>query len=163
MTEPATHVGTSGQPHPVTRCRIDYCGDNPPGSGTWGAPNLASGHDDFRAKQQPDVRPVDDLSRFVLDRIREAETEPVVDGIPKLAAQSREVMAHRYAGHVRRDMVAFRRIVAGYCAAKEQLPDADGDEETCPSGQMMGFWMAVLAIACRFDDHPDFKAEWRLE
>ena len=71
----------------------------------------SSGHDDFRAKQEPQFEPVDDLSRFVADRIREAETEPVADQMEP----NGQPMAYRYAKHVRDDCVVFRRIAAWYC------------------------------------------------
>jgi hypothetical protein len=75
-----------------------------------------AGLDDFRAKQEPRVDPVDDLSRFVLDRIRDAETEPAIE-VMAVYDQPAGPMAHRYAGHVRRDCVVFRQIVAMYLAA----------------------------------------------
>lgn len=136
----------------------------PPSSGTWGAPRLPTGLDQFTADQQPNPRPVDDLSRFVMDRIRFAESEPAVDMVPKFYSQPQGAMAHRYAGNVRRDMVAFRRIVAAYCETKGQIPGAESDEEeTYLGGQLVGLWVAMLAIATRFADHPDFRDEWRLE
>lgn len=133
-------------------------------SGTWGSPILPSGLDQFTARQQPNPRPVDDLSRFVMDRIRAAETEPAVDGVPKLYSKPGGAIAHRYAANMRRDMVVFRNIVALYI-------DAQADDENDPYAEGAGYQKggrsymeaAMLALANRFADHPDFRAEWRLE
>lgn len=97
-------------------------------SGTWGAPILPSGLDQFTGKQEPDPRPVDDLSEFVMARIRTAEKDPVVDGVPGMYAKPGGAITHRYAGNVRRDMVVFRRIVAEYCAwlPEEEAAKAHG-------------------------------------
>lgn len=122
-------------------------------SGTWGAPILPSGRDDFTAMQQPDVHPVDDLSRFVMARILWTEKEPRSE-VPQVYGQPVGPMAHRYAAAVRRDMVAFRRIVAAYCEA------AGGD---IADDRVTGLEIAVTAIAMRFADHPDFRDEWRLD
>lgn len=114
---------------------------------TYNAPRLPSGIDTFEAKQQPRPEPVDDLSRFVLRRIHAEETQPAVDGVPKLAHATNGEIAHRYAGYVRQDMVAFRHIVALYCA-----PDAARSE----------LRPAMLALANRWSGHYDFRDEWRL-
>lgn len=119
---------------------------------TWGAPNLPSGRDDFSARQQPDVRPVDDLSRFVMDRIRSAESEPRTE-VPQVYNQPVGPMAHRYAANMRRDMVVFRRIVAQYVEA-DSLP-----EQVEVRGALE---QVVKAIAMRFAEHPDFREEWRV-
>lgn len=107
----------------------------------------SSGHDDFRAKQEPQFEPVDDLSQFVADRIREAETEPVADQVEP----NGQPMAYRYAKHVRRDMVAFRKILTTYA-------EHHNDVET---GGVIGF--VVLAIANRWDDHHDFERGWLID
>jgi len=77
-----------------------------PRPGTWGAPNLPTGLDQFTARQQPDVHPVDDLSRFVMDRIIATEAEPKTE-VPQVYGQPAGPIAHRYAKAVRRDMVVF--------------------------------------------------------
>lgn len=160
--EPIDHVGTSGKPHPLTRCRPDFCGQQP-SSGTWGAPILESGLDQFTGHQEPNPKPVDDLSRFVLDRIRFAEAEPAADMVPKFYSQPAGAMAHRYAGHVRRDMVAFRRIVAEYCTELAEQTAAFPDHGVEAFARAMGLRYAVVALANRWSDHPDFVPEWRRE
>lgn len=132
-------------------------------SGTWGAPRLPTGLDQFTADQQPNPRPVDDLSRFVMDRIRFAESEPAVDMVPKFYSRPGGAMTHRYAGNVRRDMVAFRRIVAEYCLELAEQTATFPDHGVTAFARAMGLRYAVLAIANRFADHPDFEPEWRLE
>jgi len=124
-------------------------------TGTWGAPILPSGLDQFTTRQQPDPRPVDDLSRFVMDRIRFAEKEPRGDGVVKAYSQPAGPMAHRYAAGVRRDMVAFRRIVQMYCECSTS--------QQVSAAAIAAYRVAVKAIAMRFADHPDFRDEWRLE
>lgn len=110
----------------------------------------SSGHDDFRAKQEPQFEPVDDLSRFVLDRIREAETEPVADQVEP----NGQPMAYRYAKHVRDDMVAFRRIVVTYIYLAEH--------GTKSSKAAMG--LVMDALARRWRSHPDYpKDGWLIE
>jgi hypothetical protein len=123
---------------------------------------LHAGLDDFRAKQEPRVTPVDDLSRFVLDRIRDAETEPAIE-VMAVYDQPAGPMAHRYAGHVRRDCVAFRRIVAEYC---EWMADRDAARQH-GAGELWaahrdGLLGSVTAIANRWADHPDMRDDWRL-
>jgi hypothetical protein len=125
-------------------------------SGTWGAPSLPSGRDDFRARQQPDPRPVDDLSRFVLDRIQFTENGPRHE-VPQVYDQPAGPVAHRYAAEMRADMVAFRRIVAAYC----DVVDMGEPFELADAISALGD--AVKSIAMRFAEHPDFKPEWRLE
>lgn len=123
---------------------------------TWNSPNLPSGIDDFTRKQEPNPQPVDDLSRFVLDRIRKAENEPRVDGIPQNYYKDRMAIAYRYADKMRHDMIAFRRIVQQY---------VEYAESDWPHDQVLlsGFRPALQAIANRWSDHPDFKAEWGLQ
>jgi hypothetical protein len=134
-------------------------------TGTWGSPNLPSGRDDFTARQQPDPAPVDDLSRFVLARIREAETEPRADGIPQNHHQ--HPMAYRYAGYVREDMVAFRHIANQYVRDLShwtRLVD-DGKERENPAeaGRFAASLSAMLAVGRRWSQHHDFQEKWRLE
>lgn len=133
-------------------------------TGTWGAPNLPSGRDQFTGRQQPDPRPVDDLSRFVLDRIRFAENGPKLD-VPQVYNQPAGPIAHRYAAEMRADMVAFRRIVAAYCDQVSRGSAGTGDPVLAAGldGMADGLQTAVQAIAMRFADHPDFRDEWRLE
>lgn len=130
----------------------------------WNAPELPSGIDTFQAKQQPRPEPVDELSRFVLNRITFEEDQPRVDGVPDLHYKPGGAAAHRYAGYVRRDMVAFRRIVAEYVAASAALDAAvDEDEHNEQGARMLGLRIAVASIAMLFAEHPDFRGEWRLE
>lgn len=131
-------------------------------TGTWGAPILPSGIDDFTRKQQPNPAPVDDLSRFVLTRIREAETEPRADGIPQ--DYYKHVMAHRYAAGMRADMVAFRRIVAEYVKAIDAYNNPGHSSERAEAlAQARSIYRAVVAIAMRWEKHHDFDPAWRLE
>jgi len=125
-------------------------------SGTWGAPVLPPGRDNFTGRQLPDVRPVDDLSRFVMDRIIATEAEPNSE-VPQAYNEPAGPMAHRYAAAVRADMVAFRQIVAQYCEAHAIPLDIGLD-----LGRKLQALKAVQAIANRFADHPDFRDEWRL-
>jgi hypothetical protein len=124
-------------------------------SGTWGAPILPTGLDQFTKPLQPRPRPVDALSEFVLDRIDFAERQPAGDMVPKLYNQPAGAMAHRYAAGVRRDMVAFRRIVQMYCECSTS--------QQVSAAAIAAYRVAVKAIAMRFADHPDFRDEWRLE
>lgn len=131
-------------------------------SGTWGAPILPSGLDQFTGRQEPNPAPVDDLSEFVMARIRFAEVEPRSE-VPQRYKEPLGPMVHRYAAGVRRDMVAFRRIVAEYAAASTALDAAEGEDEHNEQGaRMLGLRLAVAAIAMRFADHPDFRDEWQL-
>jgi len=132
-------------------------------SGTWGSPKLPTGLDMYDRKQEPRPEPVDDLSRFVLDRIHDEETQPRVDGIPQAAAKSRDVVAYRYAGYVRRDMATYRRIVKRYCDVKTEWESSPNQDER----QVIGVFSAALAeavreIAMRWSDHHEFRDEWRL-
>lgn len=122
-----------------------------PVTGTWGAPVLPSGRDDFRGTQKPVIRPVDDLSGFVSGRIRFTEMEPASE-VPQVYNQAAGPMVHRYAAGMRADMVAYRWIVAQYCESAIE----PGDDRAA------GLEFAVLVIANRFSAHPDFKPEWRL-
>lgn len=134
-----------------------------PSSGTWGAPILPPGLDQFTADQQPNPRPVDDLSRFVMDRIRVAESDPAVDMVPKFYSQPNGAMAHRYASNVRRDMVAFRLIVDEYCSEWTARIAEHPAEKAGAFDRFRGLRWAVRAIAMRFAEHPDFQEAWRLE
>lgn len=124
------------------------------------APGIRAGIDDFRGKLEPRFNPIDDLSRFAADRIRELETEPVTDMVAQL--HDDQPMAHRYAGYVRRDCVAFRRILAEYCTELAEQTAAFPDQGITAFARAMGLRYAVLAIANRWSDHPNFLDEWRL-
>lgn len=132
-------------------------------TGTWGAPILPTGRDDFTGRQLPDVRPVDDLSRFVMARILWTEREPRSE-VPQVYNQPAGPMAHRYAAAVRRDMVVFRHIVQLYV---ESLADDDSDPYAKGAGYQAGarsyMEAAMLVLANRFAAHPDFDERWRLE
>lgn len=123
-----------------------------------------AGVDDFRGKQEPQVDPGDDpLARFVVDRIRDAETEPGIE-VMAVYDQPAGPMAHRYAGHVRRDCRAFRWIVAAYLTAVTASINWEdtGDDPAEMDGRAQGLRAAVLVVANRWPDHPDFRDEWRL-
>jgi len=132
-------------------------------TGTWGAPILPSGRDDFGGLQKPDVQSVDDLSEFVVSCIMRTELEPRSE-VPQVYNQPVGPMAHRYAAAVRRDMVVFRHIVQLYV---ESLADDDSDPYAKGTGYQSGarsyMEAAMLVLANRFAAHPDFKPEWRLE
>ena len=117
----------------------------------------SSGADDFRAKQEPQFEPVDDLSRFVADRIREAETEPVADQVEP----NGQPLAYRYAKKVRDDMIPYRRIAAEYCDA---VHDENDPRELAEwwAGYLEGMKGSMTAVANRWDDHHDFQETWLL-
>lgn len=130
---------------------------------TWGGPSLPSGLDQFTAKQQPNPTPVDGLSLFVMQRIREAETEPVVDQVPKHYHEIHGAAAHRYAAKVREDMVAFRRIVKLYVEAVAAVEAAeDGYVNDAEEDRAFGLRQAVAILAMRWEQHPEFRDDWRL-
>lgn len=114
-----------------------------------GGRELPDGHDRFLKTQKPDVTPVDDLSRFVLLRIMELELEPRGEIDP--LKNPEQAMAYRYARHVRRDCVAFRRILATYAEFVNEVGFLE---------QREAYTSPVLAIANRWADHYDFRAEW---
>lgn len=130
-------------------------------SGTWGSPNVQPWRDDFKGRQLPEPSPVDDLSRFVMDRISFTESEPQFD-VPQAYRQPAGPIAHRYAQGVRRDMVVFRRIVAEYCRFVDEVEKPVGRMDWY-EGQREALRGAVVALASRFADHPDMRDEWRLE
>lgn len=130
---------------------------------SWGTTGpVPSWRDDFTGRQLPDVTAVDDLSRFVMDRIVHAESEPQHE-VPQSYNQPAGPMAHRYAGHVRRDMVAFRKIVAQYVVVH-----SDYEAETDPNRRYMLAGCALVAagamsaLAERWADHPDFRDSWSI-
>lgn len=131
-------------------------------SGTWGSPNVQPWRDDFTTPLLPEPKPVDALSRFVLERIRFTETEPRHD-VPQAYDRAAGPIAHRYAVEMRRDMVAFRKIVAQYVVVYE-----DYEAETDPNRRYMlaGCGLvaagAMSALAERWSDHPDFRDNWRI-
>lgn len=107
------------------------------------------------------MKPVDDLSRFVLDRISATEDAPQYD-VPQAYNQPAGPIAYRYAQGMRRDMVAFRRIVAEYCRFVDEVEAPVGRMDWY-EGQQEALRGAVVVIANRFTDHPDFRDEWRIE
>lgn len=121
------------------------------------------GLDRFEHLQKPDVTPVDDLSRFVLARIVEAELEPRGEIMAAYDQQPAGPMAHRYAKHVRRDMVVFRRILVRYCEVRRRWESADGYIRTGEDPLHGALAEAVRCIAMRWSDHHEFHDEWRLE
>ena len=133
---------------------------------TYGMPG-SRGADDFRAKQEPQFEPVDDLSRFVLDRIREAESEPVADQVEP----NGHPMGYRYAKHVRDDMIPYRRIAAEYCAAVTEVAHQSAADEAWAESNQAHWWSGYLegmkgsmtAVANRWDDHHDFEKGWLID
>jgi hypothetical protein len=129
--------------------------------GSTNAP-LPDGTDTFQSLQEPKVDPVDDLSRFVMARIRELELEPRGE-VMAVYDQPAGPMAHRYAKHVRRDCVVYRRIVAAYCTAKTGVPEIEDEEDGKAAwDRMIGLRIAVKTVANRWSDHHEFRDEWRL-
>jgi hypothetical protein len=131
-------------------------------SGTWGAPTLPPGRDDFRARQKPDVTPVDDLSRFVIDAITRTENAPKHD-VPQAYHKPAGPIAHRYAADMRADMVAFRRIVAEYCDWVTEAANAPAELRVEYAAHLEALRGVMTVLANRFDKHPGFRDEWRLE
>lgn len=113
-----------------------------------GGPELPDGHDRFLKTQKPAIQSVDALSGFTLFRIMNLELEPRGEIDP--FKNPEQAMAYRYAGHVRRDCVAFRRIVERYVLAVQA-----GDD-------VVELTAVMLIIANRWSDQQDFREEWRL-
>lgn len=126
---------------------------------------LDAGIDRFETYQEPAVKPGDDpLVQFVVARIQEAEIEPRNEVLRVYDQAPAGPMAHRYAKHVRRDMVVFRKIVVAYldAAAKDQqATDSYAHDYWQDFG--LGLRAAVLAIADRWSDHHEFREQWRPE
>ena len=131
-------------------------------SGTWGAPRLPSGRDDFKAMLKPRPRPVDDLSRFVLDAIGRTEDAPKHD-VPQNYHLDAGPIAHRYAAEMRADLVAFRVIVDEYCDWVKDTADAPAEVRAEYEAHLDALRGVMNVIANRFDKHPGFKDEWRTE
>lgn len=131
-------------------------------SGTWGAPLLPPGRDNFTARQYPAPRPIDDLSQFVLDAIGRLEDAPKHD-VPRAYNKPAGPIAHRYAGEMRDDMVAFRRIVAEYCDWVTEATNATEETRVEYEAHLEGLRGVITVLANRFADHPGFQDGWRLE
>jgi hypothetical protein len=115
---------------------------------------LPDGTDTFQHLQKPDLHPAGDpLAAFVKARIIDAELEPRHE-FPRVYGLAAGPIAHRYAKHMREDCVVFRQIVELYLQGQE-IPEGDYDWS-------LGAELAVRAIACRWDDHPEFDEQWRL-
>lgn len=121
------------------------------------------GIDWFEQLQEPEVDPGDDpLAGFVLSRIIELELEPRGE-IKPLYDQPGGSMAHRYAKHVRRDCIVFRKQLAQYLEIKAALAEStDPGENRLLAGCMLAATSMLTAIAERWDDHRDFQAEWSM-
>lgn len=120
--------------------------------------------DRFEDLQQPEVNAGSDpLASFVMRRVVELELEPrgeVIAAYDKPAGP----MAHRYAKHVRRDCVVFRKQVAQYLVIKAEYEQAtDEGERQILSGCVLAAAGALSAIAERWDDHPEFQPDWSME
>ena len=85
----------------------------------------------------------------MVDRIRDAESEPAIE-VMAVYDQPAGPMAHRYAGHVRRDCVVYRKVVALYL-----------EPSASPSAKR-ALRAAVVSIAERWDNHPEFDDRWRM-
>jgi hypothetical protein len=107
----------------------------------------------------PKVEPCDDLSRFVMDCIRLQETEPRTDMVVQSYDETAGPMAHRYAGKVREDCKAFRRIVALYVEAHT----AGNADQGFVAGARAYTEAAVLVLANRWSTVAGFREEWRLD
>lgn len=121
------------------------------------------GLDRFERTQEPKLPPTSDpLARFVIARIIEAETEPRGEVIAAYDLPAGP-MAHRYAKGVRRDMVVFRRVVAAYLAwLTEECEAKENGASDLWTAHRNGLWVALLATANRWADHPEFDERWRL-
>jgi hypothetical protein len=116
--------------------------------------------DRFERLQKPTINPAGDpLAEFVSARIIEAETAPRFDLTDELHDTPGGAIAQRYAEHLRRDCVAFRRIVVAYLDVKAEREENAADL----SGQVSGLRLAVEAIATHWAEHPDFQAGWKIE
>jgi hypothetical protein len=111
--------------------------------------------------QEPAIQPVDDLTRFIADRIREIEV--AAHEAYLVHDEQAGAMAHRYAGHVRADMIAFRKQVVQYLTIRQSLTEATTDyERAAYEGASLAAIGALSAIAERWGDHPDFREDWRV-
>lgn len=122
-----------------------------------------SGIDWFDALQEPTVDTRNDpLAAFVMARVIELELEPRGE-VKAVYDEVGGPMAHRYAKHVRRDCVVFRRIVVRYMEAREALDAAEHPAGRSALGLLHGgISEAMREIACRWSDHREFHDEWRL-
>ena len=130
---------------------------------TWGSgPNRRwpAGLDMMDRPMEPRVEPIDDLTRFVLDQIRNQESEPRIDQVPQNHDES--PVAYRYASKMRADCAGFRRIVALYVEAMAAIKAAEGRREReAEEDRALGLRQAVAAIAEMWDTAPGFRDEWR--
>jgi hypothetical protein len=134
------------------------------GQGTSSDTTTVDGLDTFDHLQQPDFDPVDDLSRFVKRRIVEAELEPRGEVRAAYDQSPAGPMAHRYASHVRRDMVAFRRIAAEYCGVYLEAQAATKPEDALVwQAYLTGTKGSMTAVANRWASHPDFYPGWLID
>ena len=118
----------------------------------WGNPPTGEAWRETYRLQEPKIFPGGDpLVEFVHQRIIAAESEPRSE-MPMLRDQPAGAAAERYALEVRRDMLVFRGIVVAYLDERARLWSTRGD----------GLRVAVLAIANRWAEHPDFQDEWQL-
>jgi hypothetical protein len=116
--------------------------------------------DRFERLQEPTIDPAGDpLLAFINARIIELETAPRFDLTDELHDTPGGAIAQRYAEHLRKDCVAFRRIVVQYVEAG-RIDEGDVEYE---AGRQRQAELAVMAIANRWADHPDFRDEWRIQ
>jgi hypothetical protein len=116
------------------------------GMNAWGNPPTGEAWRETYELQEPDIYPRGDpLIEFVHQRIIAAESEPRSE-MPMLRDQPAGAAAERYALEVRKDMKAFRVIVATLLAG--------------PSAENFGLYRAVQIIAERWSTHPDYRPEW---
>lgn len=125
---------------------------------------LPDGTDTFQHLQKPDLHPAGDpLAQFVKARIIDAETEPRHE-FPRVYGLEAGPIAHRYAKQVRRDCVAFRRIVERYLLARLDMATAGSDRGSrlVANAQLAAWEWSMFILANRWSDHPDFRDEWRV-
>lgn len=128
--------------------------------GGFNDPASDDGIDWFEHLQKPDLpKTSDPLARFVISRIIELETEPRSE-VKAVYDEVGGPMAHRYAKHVRKDCVAFRKIVAAYLAEVDRV--REDREQVGVSARGYGIRVALRAIAERWADHREYNERWRL-
>lgn len=130
---------------------------------TTGSQPPSSWRDDFSSSQHPKVTPVDDLSRFVMARVTATEDAPQFD-VPQAYDKPAGPIAHRYAAEMRRDMIAFRKIVTQYVEIRDAYEtETDPDRRHMLAGCALAAAGAMSALAERWSDHPDWREEWGIE
>lgn len=112
----------------------------------------AAWRDDFTGKLEPALPSgtKDPLIEFVTWQILAAETQPKHE-VPQLYDTQAGPMLHRYAGYVRQDCEAFRRVVNRYW---------DAVTTGAPTPAQAALRSAVEDLALRWKTHPDWREDW---